>query len=223
MNSYAAMTDEDLMMLYYQEDEPITNEAFAEIDRRYRFRLILSVTAPNYNKRFLKLYKMPGMEQTGEELAAEALFKVADTRGRPAARWDPARKRVHAWIFGILRNVVVSYLRRQRPEVWTDTDFQQSDRNEGSSTVLETAATGVGPEEAVENEALMAALRECVRELPEQLRQLCELLFERGLKQTEAATELKMSTPTVTRRKQEVYDRLRRCMRRKGIVKEMFN
>jgi DNA-directed RNA polymerase specialized sigma24 family protein len=70
---------------------------------------------------------------------------------------------------------------------------------------------------------MMAALRDCVRELPEGLRRLCELLFERGLKQTQAATELKMSTPTVTRRKQEACDRLRRCMRRKGILQEVFN
>ena len=79
MSNFASMTDEDLLTAYYdQEDERKANEAFAELDRRYRPRLILSVTAPGYNKRFLKLHRMPGMVEKGEELAAEALFKVAE-------------------------------------------------------------------------------------------------------------------------------------------------
>ena len=114
MTSYAAMSDEDLLTLYYQQDEAKANEAFAEIDRRYRPRLILSLTVPGYNRRFVKLHRAPGLEQKGEELAAEALFRVADTKGRPGARWNPTRRRVAPWIYGILHNVVVSHLRRQR-------------------------------------------------------------------------------------------------------------
>lgn len=224
MNSYAAMTDEDLLTLYYvEEEENKVNEAFAELDRRYRPRLILSVTMPGYNRGFVKLQKMPGLEQKGEELAAETLFKVADTRGRPSARWDPARKRVHPWIFGIHHNVVVSFLRRRRPDIRLDTDFQPNSQPEGIATILDAAPdAAVGPEEALQNEALLATLRECAQELPEQLRLLCELLFDRGMKQNEAAALLKMSTPTVTRRKQEACDRLRRCLQRKGILQDVL-
>ncbi len=198
MNSYAAMTDEDLLTLYYEgENENKANEAFAELDRRYRPRLILSVTVPGYNRGFVKLQKMPGLEQKGEELAAETLFKVADTRGRPSARWDATRKRVHAWIFGIHHNVVVSFLRRRRPDVCLDTDFRQGSQLEGISTALDAAPdVAVGPEEALQNQTLLALLRECVQELPEPLRLLCDLLFEKGMKQNEVAVVLKMSTPT---------------------------
>ena len=225
MNNCSAMTDEDLLTLYYQEEnEDRANEAFAELDRRYRPRLILSVTVPGYNKGFVKLRKMPGLEQKGEELAAETLFKVADTRGRPSARWDAARKSVHAWIFGIHHNVAVSFLRRRQPDIRLDSDFHQSSQLEGGSAALDTAPDeAVGPEEALQNQALLTALRECVQELPEQLRLLCELLFEKGMKQNEAAELLKMSTPTVTRRKQQVYERLRRCLHRKGIEEEVLN
>src|ERR1051325_3142540 len=110
MTRYSAMSDEDLLTAYYQEDEAAANEAFAELDRRYRPRLILSLTVPGYNRRFIKLGRIPGLEQKGEELAAEALFRVADTKGRPGARWDRTRKRVGPWIYGILHNLVVSYL-----------------------------------------------------------------------------------------------------------------
>ncbi|MBI1917490.1 MAG: hypothetical protein HYS12_22555, partial [Planctomycetes bacterium] len=63
MTSYAAMSDEDLLTVYYQEDEEKANEAFTEIDRRYRPRLILSLTVPGYNRRFIKLHRSPGVEQ----------------------------------------------------------------------------------------------------------------------------------------------------------------
>jgi len=225
MNSYAALTDEALLTLYYEEeDEEKANEAFAELDRRYRPRLILSLTVPGYNKGFVKLRKMPGLEQKGEELAAETLFKVADTRGRPSARWDPTRKGVQAWIFGIHHNVAVSFLRRRQPNVRLDSDFQPGSQLQATSPALDAAPdAAVGPEEALQNQALLAVLRECVQELPEQLRLLCELLFEKGMKQNEAAVVLKLSTPTVTRRKQEVCARLRQCLRRKGLLDDVLD
>ena len=225
MISYAVMSDEDLLTMYYEEeDEEKANEAFAEIDRRYRPRLILSLTAPAYNKRFVKLHRTPGLEQKGEELAAEALFRVADTKGRPSARWDPSRKRVGPWIYGILHNVVVSHLRRRRHELRFETDFQQGGRLGDASSALDALADeSAGPEEALQHKALLAALRECVQELPEQLRTLCELLFEKGMKQTEAAVVLGVTTPTLTRRKQEACERLRRCLARKGVGQELLS
>jgi len=159
---------------------------------------------PGYNRGFGKLQRMPGLEQKGEELAAETLFKVADTRGRPSARWDPARKRVHPWIFGIHHNVVVSFLRRRRPDIRLDTDFHSASQPEGVATALDAAPdAAVGADEAMQHEALLAVLRECVRELPEQLRLLCELLFDKGMKQ-------------------KACDRLRRCLRRKGVLEDVL-
>ncbi len=223
MTSYAAMSDEDLLTVYYQEDEEKANEAFAELDRRYRPRLILSLTVPGYNRRFVKLQRAPGLEQKSEELAAEALFRVADTKGRPRARWDPTRKRVAPWIFGILHNVVVSHLRRQRRELRARTGSHTGGPLAEAPALDALPDQAAGPEEIVQHQAVLAALRECVQELPEQLRTLCELLFDQGMKQTEAAEVLRLTTPTLTRRKQEAYERLRRCMARKGVGAELLN
>ena len=108
---------------------------------------------------------------------------------------------------------MVSFLRRRQPDVRLNTDCQPNTQHEGVSALLDAAPDeAVGPEEALQNQALLDALRACVQELPEQLRHLCELLFEKGMKQNEAAELLALSTPTVTRRKQEVYERLRRCL-----------
>ncbi len=223
MIDYAAMTDEDLLTSYYEEeDEKKANEAFAELDRRYRPRLVLSLTVPGYNRRFLKLQRAPGLEQSGEELAAEALFRVADSKGRPSARWDRARKRVGPWIYGILHNVVVSHLRRRRPDVTTETDYQQGARLDAPSALDATPDDAAGPEEAFQHRALLGALRDCVAELPEELRSVCELLFDQGMKQTDAAALLGMSAPTLTRRKQEACEQLRRCLARKGLGHEVL-
>jgi len=224
MTSYAAMTDEDQLTLYYHEgNERKANEAFAEIDRRFRPRLILSLTVPGYNRRFVKLHRSPGLEQRGEELAAEALFRVADTKGRLGARWNPTRRRVAPWIYGILHNVVVSHLRRQRREPRARADTYTSGRCPEVPALDSLPDQSAGPEEVVQHQALLASLRECVQELPEQLRTLCELLFDKGMKQTEAAEVLQLTTPTLTRRKQEAYERLRRCLARKGAGAELLN
>jgi RNA polymerase sigma factor (sigma-70 family) len=222
MTDFAALTDEDLMDTYYLEgDDDRANRAFAELDRRYRPAMVLTLTAPGYNKRFIKLYKMPGMDQIAEELAAEALFKASDTKGRPSARWQRDKKPVGRWLYGILHNVVVSFLRPKRVPVKPDTDMTAPD-DEGGSTLDAEAGHGPSPEDEMENRLLREAVEECRRELPEELQKVCELLFDRGLKQTEIAKILNLTTPTLTRRKQEACERLRECLRRKGITRELF-
>jgi RNA polymerase sigma factor (sigma-70 family) len=222
MTDLAALSDEDLLeTYYYEEDEDQADRAFAELDRRYRRPMVLSVTAPNYNRRFVKLYKMAALDQKAEELVAEALFKAADTKGRPSARWDRTRKAVAAWLYGILHNVVVSYLRRKRRPVRPDADLQPPE--DGLSSALEAEPDrGPGPDEALHRRLLREAVQECRRELPAELQKLCELLFDRGLKQTQIAEMMKLSTPTLTRRKQEACERLRLCLRRRGITREMM-
>jgi RNA polymerase sigma factor (sigma-70 family) len=222
MTDLAALSDEDLMETYYaEEDDNRADQAFAELDRRYRTPMLLSVTAPGYNPRFVKLYKTTALDQKAEELVSEALFKAADTKGRPSARWDRSRKPLAPWLYGILHNVVVSYLRRKRRPVRPDADLQPTE--EGQSSPLDAAADpNPGPEEALQRRQLLDAVRECRRELPAELQTLCELLFDRGMKQTEIASIMKLTTPTLTRRKQEACERLRRCLRRRGFSQELF-
>ena len=68
--------------------------------------------------------------------------------------------------------------------------------------------------------AALRAPRKQPHELPDELRRLCELLFDEERKQTEIAVLLQLTTPTLTRRKQEMVARLRECLRRKGVLQE---
>jgi RNA polymerase sigma factor (sigma-70 family) len=222
MTDLAVLSDEDLMEAYYrEEEEERANQAFAELDRRYRRPMLLSLTAAGYNPRCVKLYRMAAQDQKAEELVAEALFKAADSKGRPSARWDRSRKALAPWLYGILHNVVVSYLRKKRRPVRPDADLQPP--ADGQASALEAAPDrNPGPEEALQRRLLLEAVQECRRELPAELQTLCELLFDRGLKQTEIAEMMNLSTPTLTRRKQEACERLRSCLRRRGFTPELL-
>src|SRR5262249_48873311 len=157
-----------------------------------------------------------------EDLVTQALLKVAQTRGKPSVRWTPERGKVAGWLFGILRNTVLSHLRLKRVKMLTTADLPGGDDDTGS-LIETTADPAPGPEESLQHQALVETLRGCFEELPAELRAVCELIYQRGLKQSEAAKELGLSQPTLTRRKQEACDLLRACLRRKGVADDVFD
>jgi RNA polymerase sigma factor (sigma-70 family) len=219
MQAYATWTDEQLMESYYNSaEESEANAAFGEMDRRYRTRLILSLTQAGYHRCFVKLPRMAGRDEKADELAAEALFKAADTRGRPSARWHASLGSVRGWLFGILRNAAISYLRQKHPGVRVEAG---PEARADAGPAAEAAARPL-PDEAVQHRAMVTAMRECLNELPPNLRVICEMIYDQGMKQADVADLLKLSQSTLTRRKQEAYERLRECLRRKGIIREVL-
>jgi hypothetical protein len=48
------------------------------------------------------------------------------------------------------------------------------------------------------------------------------MIFEQGLRQNEIAKRLRTSGPTLTRRKQEAYELLRKCLQGKGILHDVL-
>lgn len=222
MTDPARMTDEELLSAYYGAvDDARADHVFAELDRRFRNRLLLSLTVPGYNRAFVKLHRKPGVEQLAEELVSETLMRVAATRGRPSARWSSDRQAVSPWIHGILRNVVISHLRKKKLPVVSVSELH-TDEGSTTSPLDSAAASGPAPDETLEHQALLDALRACVADLPDDLRQICEMIFDREMRQNEVADQLGLSAPTLTRRKQEVCERLRECLRRKGMADDLF-
>lgn len=223
MNPFAALTDEEVLTKYYEEEnDDRANLAFTELDRRFRPRLILSITQPGYHKGFVKLYRKPGMEGMAEDLVTQALWRVAETRGKPSVRWKPERGKVAGWIFGILRYTVLSHLRLKKVPMLTTTDLMSGDSDSGSP-LDKLPARGLGPDEALQHQALVETLRACFEELPGELRTICEMIYQRGMKQSDIARELRTSQPTLTRRKQEACDLLRACLHRKGVAADVFD
>lgn len=224
MIDIAALSDEDLLTMYYEEeDEYRADLAFTALERRYFQRMLLSLTVAGYNPHFIKLYNKPGLENKAEELVAEALLRVAESKGRPSARWKRERQpRVNPWMFGILRNTVISFLRKKRPDLLTGIESRGEDDETSDSPLADTPAKEPRPDEALQHQALMTILRECLAGLPDELRTILEMIFEHGCKQNEIAGKLKTSGPTLTRRKQEAYDRLRKCLHSKGVMQDVL-
>lgn len=224
MTTPDAQTDEDLMETYYRSPRrEETDGVFAELERRYRTRLVLSLTLAGYNRGFVKLPRMPGRNELADEMATETLFKAAGTRGRPSARFHPDRKSFRAWLFGILHNVAVSHLRRRRLHLRSSTDVGLNATGEQLAELEAIPANGPSPEDEVLHRAIVEATRACREELPAELRQLCELIFERCLKQTEVARVMNLTQPTLTRRKQEACKRLGDCLRRRCIPLDVLS
>jgi RNA polymerase sigma factor (sigma-70 family) len=217
-----SMTDEELLTIYYnEENETRANAAFAVLDERYRPDLFLSLTRPGYNRCVVKLPKTGDRDEIAEELVGVTLAKVADTRGRPKVRWSPERGKVRTWVLGILRNVAYSHLRKKGPAIRPDSEFGSPD--EDGFRPDSTQDPGPGPEKALEDRAILDVLRQCLKELPAELRTVCELLFQERLKQTEIAERLNTSDAGVTRRKKLAFLRLAQCLRDKGVSADVLN
>jgi RNA polymerase sigma-70 factor, ECF subfamily len=224
MIDLASLSDEDLLSMYYEEEEEFRADlAFTALERRYFQRMLLSLTIAGYNPSFIKLYNKPGLENKAEELVAEAMLRVAESKGRPSARWKRERQpRVNPWMFGILRNTVISFLRKKRPDLLTGLESKGDDEELMESPLAEVPAKEAAPDEALQNKVMMAMLRECVETLPRELREILEMIFEQGLKQNDIAKKLKTSGPTLSRRKQEAYEKLRDCLHGKGIILDVL-
>ena len=142
--------------------------------------MILSIAQPGYHKGFVKLYRKPGLEGVAEDLVTQTLLKVAETRGKPSVRWNPERGKVAGWIFGILRNTVLSYLRLKRVKMLTTSDLPGGE--DGDSSIVDTTPDpNPGPAESLEHQALMETLRACFEELAGELKAICEMIYQRGM------------------------------------------
>jgi RNA polymerase sigma factor (sigma-70 family) len=222
MLDFDSMTDEELLTAYYNEkDEDRGNEAFAVLDEGLRAHLFLSLTRPGYNQGCLKLPKTADRDEVAEELVGVTLAKLADTRGRPTVRWTRERGRVRTWALGILRNVTLSYLREKGCPIRPDSEFATGE--EEGIRPDSTQDPGPAPEEGLKRQAVLTVLDECLTELPEELRTVCELLFRQGLKQNEIAERLRTSNAGVTRRKRLAFQRLAQCLRNKGVSPDILN
>jgi RNA polymerase sigma factor (sigma-70 family) len=198
---YSAMTDEELLTRYYEGDDL----AFAELHRRYLAQLRAAA--------FRRLPRTAGRREAADELAAQALVRVALTRQRTTGRWNQVAGQVRPWLFTIMHNEVTGYLRRSGHELPTS-DLPGS-RDSGEERRLEELLTAddLAPLEGLLQEELQAALRACIEELPEALRQVVTMLLD-GLRQTDIAEALGISDATAMRHRHRAYALLIECLRR---------
>jgi len=146
-------------------------DAFEALYRSYRARL------------FGYLFRRTDDASLAEELASDVLFEV--WRGAKRFRGD---SRPSTWIFGIAHHKAMSAYRKRPPEsVELDAAAQVAD-------------PGQGPEEAAAGEQRRRRLREAIRRLSPDHREVIDLTFFHGCSYAEIARIMKCPIATVKTR-----------------------
>jgi len=146
-------------------------DAFEALYRSYRTRL------------FGYLFRRTDDASLAEELASDVLFEV--WRGAKRFKGDSPAS---TWIFGIAHHKAMSAFRKRRPE------------SVEIEAAAETADPGEGPEEAAASGERGRRLREAIRRLSPDHREVIDLTFFHGCSYTEIARIMKCPVATVKTR-----------------------
>jgi RNA polymerase sigma-70 factor (ECF subfamily) len=168
---------------------------------------LLRKTAAGDAAAFSALYKQTSAKLFGVavriagrgEVAEDALQECFVLVWQRAADYDPRRGAAMSWLIAIVRNCVISRLRRSaiRPEGHAVSD-------EALARVAAPGSTDQGAE--------MRALQHCLQELDEQPRRAVLLAYLYGLTREELAARLSVPVGTVKSWLRRSLDRLKRCL-----------
>jgi RNA polymerase sigma factor (sigma-70 family) len=164
--------------------------------------------------------RLAGRRQAAEEVAQDALCRVAATLSRPNTRWDPTRAPLRRWLITILKRCVLNRLRGKHPREMTEIDCPSPNGDpDGAPLEANAQAEGPGPPELAAFNERLEALEACIEALPGRLRLAVQLKFFERLLQTEIAQRLGVSAPTVSRLFENcIYPQLRACLAAKGLL-----
>jgi len=154
-------------------------------------------------------------------IAEEVVQETFLTLWNRAELFDPTAGSLAAWLHAIGRNRAVDRLRAagRRPHLVgvispsaDESDSQALERVMASGTVVAGASQPPGPEEAADAAGLREALREAVRQMPEQERTVILLAYQEELSQSEIADRLDWPLGTVKTRTRRALLRLREAL-----------
>jgi RNA polymerase sigma-70 factor, ECF subfamily len=140
-----------------------------------------------------------GNRQASEELVQDVMLAAWEN----AARFE-ARSKVKTWLLVIARNRAINaHRKRQVPIIHL-------------SDVFQTASDDTGPMEAAERRERKDVVREAIKQLPDQQREVLTLVFYHGLSGPEVAEVLGISEGTVKSRLFRAKEALRRVLSGQG-------
>lgn len=181
-DSYAAMTDEELLLEYRAVGG---EDAFAHLVRRYERELY------NYLRRYLNDGTLA--EDTFQKTFLQVHLKCDQFQEGRAFR---------PWLYTIATNQAIDAQRRNRRHRGVSLDRRNSAAGESEvGTLVDLMASDEpGPVARLESEEREAWVRQAVDELPDQLKGALTLVYYQGLKYREAADILSIPVGTVKSR-----------------------
>ena len=111
-----------------------------------------------------------------------------------------------AWLFGIASHRCLDVIRKRRPG-WIESD---------DDAVVNCHDPGTGPRELLERAELIAALEDCMKALPHEVRMTVLLRFQTDLTYEQLAVQLAARADALQMRVTRALSKLRTCLERKG-------
>jgi RNA polymerase sigma-70 factor (ECF subfamily) len=146
------------------------------------------------------LSRMLGSSAEAEEQLQEVFWVL----WREAARFDPERGSLRAWLYTMARRRALDILRarQSRPQPGHEEDVSQSPsrQNEKSDET---------PEQSASHNERANAVSEAIAQLPAKQREVLDLAYFQGLSQYEIAAKLNVPIGTIKSRVRDAMIRLR--------------
>lgn len=147
--------------------------------------------------------RMVRSEEAAEDLLQETFVRVHIH----LAAYDPARP-FKPWIYRIASNLCLDHLRRRRPVVSLDHGYGDGGSTAATPLRETLRERGPAPDEALQQQELLALLRREVAALPSKQREVFVLFHFSGLSQQEIAASLGIPVGTVKSRLFHGYERV---------------
>lgn len=211
-----AQSDEALIERYYCGDD----DAFEEIDRRYRLKLYRHAVKLGLN------------EHDAEACAQESLAKVSVSKRKKilsiAGAYDQRQAKFGTWLYRLHHNTCMDALRRRGVSLRLFESAGAADDDDAPPAALEQLPSPDKlPDQAVADKEMKRHLEAALEDLPTEHRLVVELCFGLEDKSIEAAGPqtlqqvaaiLGTSAPTVYRRRREALVMLRKALIERGVT-----
>jgi RNA polymerase sigma-70 factor (ECF subfamily) len=144
-----------------------------------------------------------GNRELAEEVSQQTFLEAF----RDFDRFQEGSRR--AWLFGIASHRSLDALRKQQLRSrWIESD---------EDTVINTHDPGTRPREQLEHAQLTAALEECMKSLPSEVRMTVLMRFQTELTYEELALQLSARPDALQMRVTRALSKLRKCLESKGV------
>lgn len=207
MPNYAALTDEQLILAYYDCDD----DAFDALYHRHHAKL----------RRFIIGKLRPddrGLDELAEDLAQETRIEVVVSKGRPSRRWRrDGGASFRTWLYRIAARKVVAHYRGQgsvldNAMLESEAHLADESRDDQDGPVARASVEDLQPLDP----DFAAALDACIQELTPLEQHLLHLRYYEGFTQREVAEILDWSEERVSLTLKRIRKKLAECLRLKG-------